>query len=96
MLSKADLGSHGIDVIDILTELLELDLDEFLAQRALDTELATLGVDPAGSEDAQENARAFREGLETAFAIEISTEIRFKTVGDAIRFVNQNADGATS
>ena len=89
MLSKADLGSHGIDVIDILTELLELDLDEFLAQRALDTELATLGVDPAGSEDAQENARAFREGLETVFAIAIPAAVPFTTLGDAIGFVNQ-------
>jgi len=91
MLSKADLGSHGIDVIDILTELLELDLDEFLAQRALDTELATLGVDPAGSEDAQENARAFREGLETVFALEVPAGVQFKTVGDAISYIDAKA-----
>lgn len=107
MLTKADMGPFGVDVMEMLSELTETEMDDIIQQCSLDTPLQDLGIgfhpDPKKNvkcavsvDEAQENERAFREGLETVFNLSIPASVQFKTVGDAIRFVNKKASNGST
>ena len=90
MLTKAELGEHGADIAEMLSELTEIPLEELLQKQSLATLLSSIGIAADGTEEEAENYRAFCDGLETIFEVEIPDAVRLRTIGDAIRFVDQH------